>query len=266
MGGSGDDVANDIAVDSFHQAYVVGTTDSTDFPTRTAYQPTRAGGFDAFIAKLTSSGGRSFLTYYGGSADEQGNAIAVGEPLQRPYIAGSTESTDFPTKAASQATRAGMRDAFVVSMQSPGTFVNYATYHGGSDNDVAKGIAVDSFDRPHIVGNTSSTDFPVRDPLQAVPMGLGDGFVLLFRPAAAGGLHSSYLGGSSTDLLYDIAVDGDQNAYVVGETYSSDFPTLDAFRPSNAGGKDAVLTRIEYSYLDFFLASVINGSRFPSTP
>jgi Beta-propeller repeat len=113
LGGSGPDVANGIAIDSSGAAYVTGYTSSVDFPTMNAYQATTGGGADAFLTKLVSAGSALvYSTYLGGTGGDTAYGIAV-DTSGAPYVVGSTESTDFPTKNAYQASNAGGDDAFV---------------------------------------------------------------------------------------------------------------------------------------------------------
>jgi hypothetical protein len=253
LGGTTADSAADIVVDSYYQAYVVGATESTDFPTAAAVQDTRAGQFDAFIAKLSSSGAKLFATYYGGSSFDSASTVTVG-PSDRPYFAGYTESANFPTTGAYQSTLSGGKDAFVAKFTSSGT-PTYSTYFGGGGDDQVGGIAVDQARRSHVVGWTTSTDFPLIDPLQILPGGGNDAFSLLLD-ATGGPMFFTYLGGVGHDYAEGIVLDDSYDAFITGWTYSTDFPTRGALQPTNAGERDLFLTKIDNSYLDFFTAGV----------
>jgi hypothetical protein len=145
LGGNNSDNGNGIAVDAAGNAYVVGETASTNFPTLNASQPSLGGGgnFDAFVTKLDAAGARVYSTYLGGSALEGGYGIAV-DAAGNAYVTGRTTSTDFPTLNASQPSFGGgfNPDAFVTKFDAAGARV-YSTYLGGNSVDQGLGIAVD---------------------------------------------------------------------------------------------------------------------------
>jgi len=257
FGGGGDDFGEDIVVNSLQQVYVVGYTESIDFPTNSAVQKSRRGSADAFITKMNSSGTPLFSTYHGGSSMDGAKAVTVG-PGDRPYFTGWTVSTDFPTLGAYQPTFAGIRDAFVAKFLNTGT-ITYSTYMGGSDEDWAEGIAVDQGYRPHVAGWTDSTDFPLADPVQDIPGGASDGMVFLLDASGAGLLHSTYLGGLLIDYASSIAVDSSYQAFITGMTYSTDFPTRNAYQPTHSSQRDIFLTKLDTRSLDFFIAAVPGG-------
>jgi hypothetical protein len=115
--------------------------------------------------------------------------------------------------------------------------LTYATYLGGSGNDVGNAIAVDGSGSVYVTGVTNSTDFPTLDPLQAKNGNAtkGTSFVTKFTPDGSGLVYSTYLGGSGGDAGAGIAVDGDGNAYVSGNTSSIDFPMVNALQNTNNG-------------------------------
>lgn len=152
----------DIAVDASGNAYVAGSTKSTDFPTTSgAFQTVNAGNQDAFVSKLNPAGASLiYSTYLGGSNDEWGLGIAVG-PTGRAFITGSTTSSDHPvTAGAYQTTHAGEEDAFISILGSTGTSLAYSTYLGGSKVDAGVDIAVDPAGVAYAVGRTLSLDYP----------------------------------------------------------------------------------------------------------
>jgi len=131
LGGSGADAGNAIAVDAAGSAYVTGYTKSTHFPTQSAYQATFQGSQDAFVTKLTPAGDALvYSTYLGGSNDDFANGIAV-DGAGSAYVTGDTQSTDFPTQSAYQATSQGSGDAFVTKLAPAGNALVYSTYLGG---------------------------------------------------------------------------------------------------------------------------------------
>ncbi|MEM4134499.1 MAG: SBBP repeat-containing protein [Candidatus Micrarchaeia archaeon] len=124
--------------------------------------------------------------------------------------------------------------------------LSYSTYLGGSSDDDVYGIAVDASGNAYVTGSTLSTDFPTKNAFQGnFGGGDKDAFVTKFSPQGSL-IYSTYLGGSSDDDVYGIAVDASGNAYVTGSTDSTDFPTQNAFQVSNRGGYDAFVTKLSY--------------------
>ena len=253
LGGSSSDIGNGIAVDSLGNAYVTGYTSSTDFPTANPLQATKRGTFNAFVSKLNAAGSAlDYSTYLGGSGYfDQGSGIAV-DPSGSAYVAGYTESTDFPTVNPLQPTNHGGDDAFVSKLNAAGSALVYSTYLGGSGNDVCWDIAVDSVGNAYVTGQTRSNDFPTVNPLQATDKAYpyDNAFVAELNAAGSALVYSTYLGGSPGNSGYGITADSSGNAYVTGYTggytASDDFPaTPGAFQTSFAGGTyDATVTKI----------------------
>src|SRR5208337_802676 len=164
LGGSDQDVGYGIAVDAAGDAYVTGSTASTDFPTANPLQPSYAGGpYDVFVAKLNPAGSALvYSTYLGGTSEDDGYAIAV-DSAGNAYVTGTTASTNFPTVNPLQATNKAAaattgQTAFVAKLNPAGSALLYSTYLGGSDQDVGYGVAVDSAGNAYITGQTLSTD------------------------------------------------------------------------------------------------------------
>jgi Beta-propeller repeat len=231
FGGGKDDVSHAIAIDSAGNAYLTGSTLSTNFPTWNAFQSTLRGFEDAFVTRLNAAGTQLiYSTYLGGNTYDQGFGIAA-DGAGSSWIAGSTAALNgvesFPvTGGAAQSLQGGGGDAFVAKFTSTGARV-YATYLGGSSADTASAIAVDkSTGSAYVTGYTQSTNFPIagtafQPSLQSSP----DAFMTQLNPSGSFFSYSSYLGGASTDTAAGVAVDLAKNAYVVGSTFSSNFPT-----------------------------------------
>ena len=252
LGGSADDEALAVAVDSSGAAYVTGWTLSTNFPTVNAYQATLPGAEDAFVTKVNAYNGTgaitlAYSTYFGGATgDVEGEAIAV-DAAGAAYVAGTTGSPNLPTLNAFQTKAGGGQDAFVTKFgaySGTGTVaLAYSTYLGGSGDDYASGIAVDSTGAAYVSGWTLSTNFPTANPYQSSLHGDEDAFVAKLN-SSGGAVYSTYLGGSGDEEAYAIAVDSTGAAYVAGETGSADFPTLNAYQASLGGGQDAFVTKL----------------------
>jgi len=190
LGGTGDDGALDLALDSAGNAYVTGFTDSTNFPVvpaggvpglpnsarisgTIAPSPAHVYFNDAFVAEVTSDGsGLVFSSYLGGSDRDIGIGIAV-DAQRFVYVTGYTYSTDFPTtnalvvqplytsKVLTFTDLSGSNDVFVTKFAPAGAGVVYSTYLGGTNFDVGQGIAADSEGNAYVTGYTASTNFPV---------------------------------------------------------------------------------------------------------
>ena len=250
LGGSSEDHATAIAVDSAGTVCVTGATTSTDFPVLNAAQRSNAGGQDAFVTRLSADGNYLlFSTYLGGSGGtvmypEIGQSIALGMNGDA-YVTGVTSSPDFPLVAALQAVRKGGLDAFVTKMTPSGAIV-YSTYLGGSGVDMGNAIAVDASGAAYVAGYTISTDLPVPNALQSVNAGDYDAFLAKLSPAGDVVQYLSYWGGSGSDSATAIALDPAANVYMAGYTLSTNFPLLNAFQSGNGGNYGAFVTKVAF--------------------
>jgi hypothetical protein len=231
-------VGSAIAVDSSGFSYVTGATSSADFPTAKPLQATLNGSTNAFVAKLNASGSALvYSTYLGGSRSDQGTSIVV-DSSGSAYVTGFTSSSNFPTVNPLQATNkvesAGNQTGFVAKLNPTGSALVYSTYLGGSLADWAYGIALDSSGDVYVVGQTSSTDFPTVNPIQATyNAGGSTAFAAELNASGSALVYSTYLGGSGLDGAMGVAVNSFGDAYVTGNTTSTDFPTVNPLQPVN---------------------------------
>jgi Beta-propeller repeat len=259
IGGSGFDIGSGIAVDSAGNAYVIGQTTSTNFPTVNSLQPANGGGSDAFVAKLNASGSALvYSTYLGGSEFDEGLGIAV-DGLGNTYVAGLTRSTNFPTANPLQPASGGGYDAFVSKINPTGSAFIYSTYLGGNSDEGGYGIAVHS-GSAYVTGYTISTNFPTANPLQPANGGGADAFVAKFSPTGSALVYSTYLGGSNGDSGFGIAVDVTGSAYVTGNTTSTNFPTMNPLQRTRRGGSDAFVTKINSTGSALVYSTHLGGS------
>ena len=238
LGGSGYEIGYGIAVDTSGNAYVTGITDSSDFPTTAGAFQTTFGGFaDAFVTELNPTGsGLVYSTYLGGSDYEVGFGIAV-DTSGNAYVTGFTDSSDFPTTAgAFQTTYGGFSDAFVTELNPTGSGLVYSTYLGGSDDERASASRWTPPATPTLRDTRIRATFPRPLGPSRRPCGFDDAFVTEFNPTGTGLVYSTYLGGSDYDYGSGIAVNTSGNAYVAGETFSSDFPTTAGAFQTTLGG------------------------------
>jgi hypothetical protein len=245
LGGSGNDQSNGIAVDSDGNAYIMGLTYSTDFPTQDPLQPANVGGANgtAFVTKINAAGSALvYSTYLGGSGGDSSTGIAV-DSAGNTYVTGHTASTDFPTKNPLRPANDGGEDAFVTKINPAGSTLVYSTYLGGSGNDGTSGIALDISGDAYVTGTTFSANFPVTPgAFQTVCAGgmnceYGEVFVTKINAAGSALAYSTYMGGSYYSYGTGIAVDSSGDAYITGYTTSADFPTTPgAFQTVCDGG------------------------------
>ena len=265
LGGSGDDAANGIAVDAAGEAVVTGRTSSSNFPTAHAVQGSNGGGVDAFVSKLSASGAALvYSTYLGGGGDDAANGIAL-DGAGNAYIVGTTGSSGFPTTVgAYQRAGRGGRDAFVTELAADGSALVYSTYVGGSGDDAGNAIALDAAGDAYVAGQTTSSDFPLRNAAQGIYGGgyNGDAFVTELNGAGSALVYSAYLGGSGDDKATGIAVDGAGEAIVTGQTTSSNFPVVHAFQTGYGGGQngDAFVTKLAAGGSSLVYSTYLGGS------
>lgn len=265
LGGSGNDTGFGIAVDSSGNAYVVGETGSSiNFPIVNPLQPTFGGPIrDAFVAKLNPSGSALvYSTYLGGSDLDRGLGIAV-DSSGNVYVTGETQSTDFPTMNPLQPVFGGAGlhgDAFLSKLDPTGSALIYSTYLGGSDDDIGRSIAVSAAGNAYVTGNTRSADFPVVYALQPISGGPDETFITQVNSTGSAFIYSTYLGGSRNEVGRDIAVDAAGNAYVTGVTSSSDFPTMNPLQPTNGGGSDPFLAKLNATGSALVFSTYLGGS------
>jgi hypothetical protein len=248
--GNDSDVSYGIAVDAGGSAYITGESFSTDFPLVSPFQSQNCAApkaSDAVVVKLNPAGsGIVYSTYLGGCGSDTGRGIAV-DANGSAYVTGDTGSTPFPIQNAFQSFRAGPRDAFVTKFTPSGEALVYSTYLGGGAlNDLAEygwAIKVDSVGSAYVAGYTGETDFPLQSPIQPNNAGFGDSFLTKFAPSGTALVYSTYLGGGLNDIASDVAIDSSGNAYVVGWTESTNFPTFNAYQATNHGYEDVFVTR-----------------------
>jgi len=166
----------------------------------------------------------TYVSYLGGTGGDEGVSIAVDQNDGSAWVTGTTTSTDFPvTASAFQNSNFGNADIFMTKVSPDGSGLTYSTYAGGSLDDEASGITVDPAGNAYATGITQSSDFPVTGgAFQTVLMGTSDAFVLALD-LNGGLIYSTLLGTDSAGT--GIAVDSSGEAFVVGTTTSSNFPT-----------------------------------------
>ena len=250
LGGANVEHAGGIALDSAGSIYVTGGTLSTNFPVVSALQAVSGGNQDVFITKISTSPSQIiYSTYLGGSggqagSPEQANAIAV-DATGAAYVAGVTDSLNFPTTAGAFQTQFnGVTAAFVTKLNPAGSAKLYSTYMGDASFDWASGIAVGSDGSAYVAGYTASPGFPTVGGVQSGFQGLYDAFLARVNPLGNGLMFSTLLGGTGAEQANAIAVDSLGNMFIGGQTSSLDFPLQGAIQSFNVGGSTAWVARI----------------------
>lgn len=265
FGGTGDDQAQALAIDATGSVYVTGFTRSTDFPTTAgAFDRTANGDWDSFVAKFSPSGAALvYSTLIGGTAFDWAQSIAL-DASGSAYVAGYSESTDYPTTVgAFDRTPGGSYDAFVTKVTPNGGALAYSTYVGGLDFDLAFAIAVDVTGSVYVTGDTQSFDFPTTAGAFSTRISVDyDVFVAKLNPAGSSLVYSTYIGGDRNDVGLGLTIDGVGNAYVAGYTMgSSDYPTTaGAFDTTPSGATDAFVTRLDAAGATLVYSTLLGGT------
>ena len=296
LGGVNQDIGYGITVDATGNAYVTGSTQSSaisflggGFLAVPGFDKTLNSGQDAFMVKLNPSGtGLVYATYLGGSSGEDGIGIAV-DAGGSAYVTGYTTSTQttFPDDDPNgndlmdvpgfDQTHNGNLDAFVVKLNPSGTALVYATYVGGSSQDVVYSITVDAGGSAYITGQTQSTQatFPGGGGFLGVPgfdqlhNSDDDVFVVKLSVDGTGLVYATYVGGNAADYGLSIAVDANNSAYVAGYTASTQatFPFGGGFlevpgfdQTQNGGGADAFVVKLNAAGTGLVYATFLGGA------
>jgi len=286
LGGSGNDYVCGIGLDSSGNIFVSGNTASINFPAVNAYHSTSGGGLDAFVSKFNNSGTTLlYSTYLGGNGNEIVESMAV-DSSGNAYVAGTTDSVNFPTRNPAYSGNSGFNDAFIAKIGPFGTNLLYSSYLGGAGDDSGNAIAADNNGNAIIAGDTFSVGtgngpFPTtpNNAYQTHNGGGRDAFVARFNTTLSGSasiVYSTFLGGNSDEKAYAIALDSSTNAIVVGQVSSypiyptppsSDFPVVNAYQSSFnqgnldplAGNNDAFITKINSGGTALIFSSFLGG-------
>ena len=277
LGGSETDYGWDIAVDTLGNVYVVGETSSTDFPTKNpiANQPIGgdSSGRNVFVSKLNPDGdGLIYSTIIGGNDSDEGVAIKV-DLDGNAYITGPTSSPDFPTVNAYDPTFTPFsRDGFVAKINPQGNGLIFSTYLGGGYLDWPYAIDIDEENNVYVGGYTASIDFPTLNPYQEFPGDFyytsdtsshGNIFITKFNPQGNGLIFSTYIGGKWDEHCHDIAVDSAGNVYLTGYAISPDYPLVNPFQSEfisdHPGWWMAIVSKLDSTGSNLIYSTYLGG-------
>lgn len=239
IGGGAMDIAYGVYLNSMNESVICGRTDSNNFPTSPgAYSTIRTGRADVFVLKLDWKG-KNFLnaTYLGGKSDDFGIAITL-DSANNAYVTGLARSTDFPVTLGAYNVSSGvLDDVFVAKLDSSFSTLIFSSLIGGFIMDEGRSIALGPDDSPIVAGYTDSNDFPTTAGAlyKAAPGGY-DAFVLILDNTGSRLKYSTYMGGKSEDKGYSMALDKQGYIYVVGSTYSAEYPTSQNAYDKTYGG------------------------------
>ncbi len=191
-----------------------------------------------------------YSTYYGGSGLDYAYAVSV-DSIGNTYVVGSTGSTVFDIR--------GTEDAFVTKLRPNGSRL-FSVFLGGGGADEAKGVAVDVQGNVYVTGSTGSLDFPTKGAIQATTGGSGDAFLVKLSPGGATLVYSTYLGGIANDSASAVAIDAAGNAYIVGTTFSADFPTTNPFQGAKGAQQDAFVAKINPTGTAWVYSTYLGGN------
>jgi uncharacterized repeat protein (TIGR01451 family) len=264
-----------IDVNETGNAYVTGSTGSTDFPTTAgAYDTTKnaaSGSTSPFVTKLSADGSTlEYSTYLGGSAPqgfyELGSGIAV-DSTGAAYVAGDAVSANFPTTpGAFDRTQNGSDDVFVTKLNPAGSALDYSTFIGGSSFDSAKAVAVDGSGNAYVAAYGTSSNYPTTAGAFDTTYNTNwDAFVTKLNSSGTALSYSTYLGGTAYDEARGIAVDAAGSAYVTGHSVpnqgSTPFPTTPgAFDTTANGGHDVFVTKFDPAGGSLSYSTLVGGT------
>jgi len=253
VGGSGVDTGRGIAVDRWGNAFITGTTTSSDFPTPGGFDATMGGGDDGFVMKLSAGGALLWSSYLGGSIENDVPTAVAVDDSGDAFVVGYTLSPDFPVPGGFDTFLDGAGDAFVTKVSGAGGpgALQWSTFLGGGGADYGWGIVVNGAGDAFITGTTTeiagSVNFPTTPGAFDTTLGgTADAFVT--KVSGTGSLvWSTYLGGSDSEWGFGIALDVSGNPLVTGRTASADFPTSPGVDRTFNGTTDAFVTKFSGS-------------------
>lgn len=248
--GSGlDDEAHAMALDNAGNVYVTGhTQDPIGFPGSTILG-TIGGIQEVFVTKINPSGtGLVYSTVLAGGNAEDSYSILL-DSSNRAYVAGLTTSSSFPvTSGAYDTSQNGGIDVFIARLNAGGSALDFATFLGGSGDEIALDVELDSANNIYFTGQSNSTNFPTTsDAYDTTANGNHDIILGKLNPTASTLLYGSYLGGSEDDIGRAMEIESDSVVFVTGLSFSTNFPiSAGAYDSSHNGDADVVIAKLDF--------------------
>jgi len=276
FGGGSVDQANSIVLDSSNNAFITGYTQSTNLPVTAGVFQTScscASHPDAYVAELNSTGSALvYSTYLGGSTAADVAYAVVLDSNNDAFVAGYTQSTNFPTTSgAYQTTLSSTSAGFVSKLNPTGTALIYSTYLGGNNSLTTPceacitSITIDSLGDAYVAGLTAEANFPTtpgafQNTFKSTDKG-HDAFITELNPTGSALIFSTYLGGAGDDGATGIAVDSSGNVWLKGNTKSADFPiTNGAFQTKSGGDFDHYVAELNPVGKQLLFSTYLGGS------
>ena len=267
IGGNMDDWPVDISIDSLGNAYVCGSTTSSDFPTVNAFDDSYDPTWDIFIFKLSSDGtSLNYSTFLGGSDSDSAESMQI-DSEGNVIITGGTRSWDFPTVNAFDDTYggSGLGDCYCTKLNATGNGLIFSTFIGGSADDAGKSIVIDELNHVYIAGITSSSDFPILNAYNDTFEEPNTCFILKLNSDGLSLNYSTFITPNLSNL--DLAIDSECNVYVSGQTDSQDYPTKNAYDDTyNGGAWDCFLFKMNSTGNGLVFSTYLGGSVWDGNP
>ncbi len=253
-----------IEFDAADNIYVIGNTGSPDYPATgvigsaaTCVDPTSIREAAVTVGKFAPDGSNIFLQCFGGSGRDSGRSVGL-DSSGNLYVAGWTESTDFPTTAGVVQPASGgigvfplRLDGWVAKLNGSASSILWATYLGGPDPEFLESLVVDASDNVAVSGQSASAGYPVFNAFQGTFGGIvdptqtgGDGVITKLTPDGTAFVFSSFIGGSGNDFTWAETIDAQGRIYLGGFSNSADFPTVNPIQASNAGANDIIVAAV----------------------
>jgi hypothetical protein len=244
LGGTGDDACFGIDLDADGNAYVTGSTDSTEL--------SLIPGSNAFVAKYNAFGNdQIYLSILGGDGDDIGYSVAAGSDGSA-YVVGATDSENFQTEQPFQPALGGTQDAFIAKLNPEGSATIFSTYLGGSEVDAAFDIAVDNVGNAYIVGSTNSPEFSSLEGSNV--------FAAKFTADGSERTYFAIIGGNGDDVAFSVALDSEKCVYITGATSSTNFTTAEPLQASLAGSQDAFVAKLNAAGNSLIYSTYLGGT------
>jgi len=266
LGGITSDFGYGIKVDSIGNSYITGRTASSNFPTSgSAYQTSIQGFENVFVTKLNSTGSSIiYSTFLGGGNRDYPNHLYI-DSIGFAYIAGSTQSLNFPTTGGSYqpSYAGGIYDGFISKLNQNGSGLVYSTYLGGAVSDYGMNIKVDNSGNAYIAGYTSSSNFPTTGGSYQPTYSGGNSDVFISKLNSTGTslIFSTFLGGNGTDVCYDIVLIDTSGFAVTGRTSSANFPTTSgSYQPTFNGNNGGFICQFNTAGSSVTYSTYIGGT------
>ena len=263
VGGDDDDYGYDLTMDNAGNIFVTGRTESSDYPANGGYDNTFNGGFeDVFVSKLNNDLSTLLAsTYIGGSTDEGADGIITDE-AGNVFVSGFTYSEDFPTSGTPyDSTHNGSGDIFIAKFNNNLSILSSATFIGGSNFEESHAIALDSAQNVFIAGYTGSLEFPSTPGVYDDTFNANhDAIITKMDNDLSNILASTFIGGAEDDDCYGLVIEGAENVFISGISFSTDYPvTRNAFDDTHNGRRDIFVSRFSFDLSELLESTYLGG-------